>query len=151
VALVSPTDNSELLLSKQHTKFVVLHFLLKSECPFCLEVTHDYAKLQETMPDVLHVFLKPDDSNTIREWSDRIDRHDLQRNPIIYRDPDATLAKQFGIPDGYEFHGQSIHYPALVILDSSGKEIFRYVGKDNTDRMPASEFVQKLSAIESSG
>ncbi len=67
--------------------------------------------------------------------------------PTIYRDAGAKLAKRFGIPDGYQFHGQNVHYPALIVLDGDGKEMFRYVGKNNGDRMPKDEFVKKLESM----
>jgi peroxiredoxin Q/BCP len=58
------------------------------------------------------------------------------------------LAKEFGIPDGYRFHGQTVHYPAVVVIDSSGQELFRYVGKGNTDRMKPDDFIAKLKAVK---
>jgi peroxiredoxin Q/BCP len=67
----------------------------------------------------------------------------------IYRDPGAKLAKKFRIPDGYRFHGQKVHYPAMVVLNGDGEELFRYVGKSNSDRMPKEEFVKKLELMKS--
>lgn len=29
----------------------------------------------------------------------------------VDRDPKARLAKDFDIPDGYAFHGQTVHFP----------------------------------------
>ncbi|MCU0228402.1 MAG: ribonuclease J [Bryobacterales bacterium] len=52
------------------------------------------------------------------------------------------------IPDGYQFHGQSVHFPALVALDGEGKEMFRYVGKSNRDRMSVDDFTSKLAAMK---
>jgi peroxiredoxin Q/BCP len=68
----------------------------------------------------------------------------------IYRDPDATLAKAYNIPDGYKFHGQTVHYPALVLLDGSGKEVFRYVGKSNADRLSYEKISAKLKELTQS-
>ena len=36
------------------------------------------------------------------------------------RDPEAALATLFDSPDGYSFHGQIVHYPALVLIDPQG-------------------------------
>lgn len=41
---------------------------------------------------------------------------------MICRDTDADLARAFGIPDGLLFHGQVVHYPALVLLGPDGRE-----------------------------
>lgn len=142
--LESPTHDSAFTLSEQKGKVVVLHFLLKTECPYCIKYTNDYAKLGSNTPDVVHLFVKPDSADEIKAWAGKLSQADLKDLPIIYRDPDARLAKEFGIPDGYKFHGQTVHYPALVALDSSGQELFRYVSKNNTDRMKPDDFNAKL-------
>lgn len=142
----SATDGSKFQLSENRGKTVVLHFLLKTECPYCLKYTRSYAQLASQSPEVVHLFLKPDSAEDIKQWASHLDKRDLKALPNIYRDADATLAKQFNIPDGYKFHGQSVHYPALVALDGQGKEIFRYVGKNNSDRMSIADFTKKLKA-----
>lgn len=141
-------DDSAFELSEHKGKTVVLHFLLKTECPVCLRYTHDYAALAEKTPDVIHVFLKPDTEDDIRAWAENLDEKGLQSLPKIYRDVDAKLAGKYRIPDGYKFHGQSVHYPALIILDGNGKERFRYVGKSNTDRLSIKDFEAKLVELE---
>ena len=143
----SPTHGTKFMLADQEGKVIVLHFLLKTECPFCLKLAHDYAQFETSNPDVLHLFLKPDSTDEIKAWARNISQEGLTNPPVIYRDPDARLAKEFGIPDGYHFHGQTVHYPALVMLDGSGKELFRYVGKDNTDRMKPDEFIARLAVM----
>jgi thioredoxin-dependent peroxiredoxin len=142
----SALDDSKFQLSENRGKTVVLHFLLKTECPYCLRYTHEYAKLAAKSPDVVHVFLKPDSEADIRQWASHLDKADLQALPKIYRDADAKLAKQFKVPEGYKFHGQSVHYPALIALDGQGKEMFRHVGKSNSDRMAVADFTKKLDA-----
>jgi thioredoxin-dependent peroxiredoxin len=143
----SPTHGTKFTLPDQNGKVIALHFLLKTECPFCLKLAHDYAQLATSNPNVLHLFLKPDSTDEIRVWARKIRLDGLKNPPVIYRDPDARLAKEFGIPDGYQFHGQTVHYPALVLLASSGKELFRYVGKDNTDRMNPDDFIDRLAMV----
>jgi peroxiredoxin Q/BCP len=139
--------DSKFELKDHKGKTVVLHFLLKTECPFCLKYTNQYAQLAETTPDVVHLFIKPDSEKDIRAWMKKLVKVEGIKQPTIYRDAGAKLAKRFGIPDGYLFHGQSVHYPALVVLDGDGKEMFRYVGKSNSDRMPKDEFVKKLESM----
>lgn len=141
----SATDGSSFQLSKNGGKVVILHFLLKTECPYCLKYTHDYSVLAEKSPDVVHVFLKPDSESEIKSWSERLSRSELKALPRIYRDADARLADAFEIPNGYQFHGQTVHYPALIALDGKGKELFRYVGKSNSDRMTVRDFTAKLT------
>ena len=141
----SALDATKFQLSKNRGKVVALHFLLKTECPVCLRHTHDYAALAASTPDVLHIFLKPDSDAEIKAWAGKISQESLKDTPVIYRDPNAKLAKQFGIPDGYKFHGQTVHFPALVVLDGSGQELFRYVGKSNSDRMKTADFTAKLA------
>ena len=140
----SATNDSTFQLSKHRGQIVAIHFLLKTECPFCIRYTHEFAVLAEKQPEVVHLFLKPDSDAEIKAWAGKLDKSDLAELPPIYRDPDAMLAKQFGIPDGYKFHGQTVHYPAVVVLDVQGQELFRYVGKSNSDRMTAKQFTNRL-------
>ena len=142
----SALDDTKFVLEENRGKTVVLHFLLKTECPYCLRYTREYAQLAVKTPDVVHVFLKPDSEVDIKSWVSHLDAKGLKALPTVYRDPDATLAKRFSIPDGYKFHGQSVHYPALVAIDASGKEAFRYIGKSNGDRMSISDFTKKLES-----
>ncbi len=139
--------DSKFELKDHKGKTVVLHFLLKTECPFCLKYTNQYSQLAATTPDVVHVFIKPDSEKDIRAWISKLVKIEGIKQPTIYRDAGAKLAKRFGIPDGYQFHGQSVHYPALIVLDGEGKEMFRYVGKSKSDRMPKDEFVKKLESM----
>jgi peroxiredoxin Q/BCP len=132
-------------LAEAKGKFVALHFLLKTECPLCLRYTRDYAQKAAADSRVIHVFLKPDTDEEIKAWASKLGEDSLK--VTIYRDPNAALAKAYHIPDGYKFHGQSVHFPALVLLDGSGKEVFRHVGKNNADRLAYDKFVAKLKEL----
>lgn len=136
-------------LSKAKGKYVALHFLLKTECPICLRHTRSYFKHKKEHPDVIQVFIKPDSPSEIKAWASKIPQNEKDKTPEIYRDPDAKLAEQFGIPGGYKFHGQVVHYPALVILDPNGKEVFRYVGKNNAERYSYEKFFEKMKELKS--
>lgn len=144
----SPTDGRKFTLSDARGKYVALHFLLKTECPVCLKNTREHAKAAATQTDVVHVFLKPDSPEEIRRWSRGINPGSSTNRVTIYRDPNATLAKRFQIPGGYHFHGETMHFPALVLLDESGTEVFRHVGKDNTDRFSVAQLQSKLDALK---
>jgi len=145
----SPADGKTFKLSEAQGKYVALHFLLKTECPFCIKHTRDYAKKSAAAtPDVVHIFLKPDGADEIKAWSTKANRGDGFGDLTIYRDADAKLAQAFAIPGGYQFHGQTVHYPALVLLDPAGKEVFRYVGQSNADRFSYDRFVAKLAELK---
>jgi len=139
------TGTNVFKLSEAKGKYVALHFLLKTECPYCIRHTHDYAKKSAGDSQVVHVFLKPDTDAEIKAWASKLGEDPLK--VTIYRDPDAALAKSYNIPDGYKFHGQTVHYPALVLLDARGKEIFRYLGKSNSDRLDYEKFSAKLMEL----
>jgi peroxiredoxin Q/BCP len=141
----SVTTTNAFKLSEAKGKFVALHFLLKTECPYCIRHTHDYVQKASADTNVIHIFLKPDTDTEIKAWTAKIDSGSPKIS--IYRDTDAELAKSFHIPDGYKFHGQTVHYPALVLLDPNGKEVFRYVGKSNADRLSYEKFTEKLNEI----
>jgi peroxiredoxin Q/BCP len=145
--LSSVTDTSMFVLSKAKGKYVVLHFLLKTECPYCMRHTHEYFTKAETLPEVVQVFIKPDTEEEIKQWFSKLPSEDHQKFQI-YRDPEAKLAKQFNIPDGYEFHNQVVHYPATTILGPNGKEVFRYIGKSNADRFSFDQLVLKIEELK---
>lgn len=144
----SPADGKTFKLSEAKGKYVALHFLLKTECPYCLKHTRDYAMKSATMPGVVHLFLKPDSADEIKAWSTKANRGEDFADVAIYRDADAKLADAFAIPGGYQFHGQSVHYPALVLLDPAGKEVFRHVGKSNADRFSYEQFAARLAELK---
>jgi peroxiredoxin Q/BCP len=142
----SPANGGTFTLSSARGKFVALHFLLKTECPFCLKHTRDYAKKGAAVSDLVQVFLKPDSEEEIKSWTLMANKAEIPAFSV-FRDPNAALAEQFGIPGGYRFHNQTVHYPALVLLDPAGKEVFRYVGKSNSDRLPFEQFEARLKAL----
>ena len=136
-------------LSDARGKYVAVHFLLKTECPVCLRHVHAYAtRGPAELPDVVQVFLKPDADAEIAAWAGKLPPTNGPR-PTIYCDPDAQLAKAFGIPGGYRFHGQVVHYPALVLIGPDGKEVFRHVGKDNADRFSFDALKAKVADLKS--
>lgn len=132
-------------LSEARGRFVALHFLLKTECPLCLKHTADYVRLAPSVAGVQHVFIKPDAPPEIAAWRDKLP--EAARGVPVYHDEDARIARAFGVPDGYAFHGQTVLYPALILLDPQGREVFRHVGKNNTDRLPFDAFAGKVAAL----
>ncbi len=146
IKLKSATDDHEFVLSKEKGKFVALHFLLKTECPYCIRHTQEYFSKAKTLKNVVQVFIKPDTELEIRAWSGKLAAEDLKNFPI-YRDPEAQLAKQLGIPDGYKFHNQIVHYPATILFDPKGKEVYRYVGKNNSDRLSFDQLASKVKEL----
>lgn len=144
--LKSATSDNTFKLAAQKGKYVVLHFLLKTECPICLRHTREYLTGVKDLPNTVQVFIKPDTAAEISQWSGKLPKEVLADNPI-YRDPEAALAKKLGIPDGYKFHGQVVHYPALILIDPQGQEVFRHVGKNNADRYPLAQLKTKLAEL----
>ena len=144
-AVPSAVGGKAFKLSSAKGKFVALHFLLKTECPVCLRHTHTYLEKAPELPEVTQVFLKPDTDEEIKKWA-----RDIAKESPIYRDANAALAKAYGIPDGYQFHGQVVHFPALVLLGPDGKEAFRYVGKNNGDRFSFDQLKAKLVELKKS-
>lgn len=140
----------EFKLSEAKGKYVALQFLLKTECPICQRHTRSFLETRDKHPDVIQVFIKPDTQKEIKEWATFMDFSDPEKKLEIYHDPGASLAKKFGIPDGYKFHGQEVHYPAFILLNPEGKEVFRFVGKNNRERFTYEQFKEKLAELKSS-
>lgn len=146
--LSSVTDKSTFTLSNSKGKFVALHFLLKTECPYCIRHTSEYFEKASSLPNVIQVFIKPDNEKEIKEWVTKLTSNTSFKYPI-YQDIDAKLADQFKIPSGYQFHGQIVHYPALILLNETGKEVFRYIGKNNSDRFSFEKMKNKIEELKS--
>ena len=142
--LPSATGGAAFTLSAAESDYVALHFLLKTECPYCMRHTMTYATRSEELPGVRQVFIKPDTREEIQEWAAKVDDVGLD----IYQDENAKLARDMGIPYGYKFHGQVVHYPALILLDKEGNEVLRYVGEHNGDRMSFDDLVERIGALK---
>ena len=41
-----------------------------------------------------------------------------------------------------------MHYPATLLLGPDGKEVFRYVGKNNGDRLSFEKLAAKVKELE---
>lgn len=88
-SLTSVTDKSTFTLSKSKGKYISLHFLLKTECPYCIRHTSEYFEKASTLSNVIQVFIKPDSEQDIKAWADKL----KSTNSLpIYRDADAKLA-----------------------------------------------------------
>ena len=144
-SLTSVTDKTTFTLSKSKGKYIALHFLLKTECPYCIRHTSEYFEKASSLSNVIQVFIKPDSEEDIKAWSIKL----KSTNSLpIYQDVDATLADQFNIPNGYQFHGQVVHYPALILLNDKGEEVFRYIGKNNSDRFSFDQLKAKINELK---
>ena len=142
--LNSVTDKSTFTLSKSKGKFVAIHFLLKTECPYCIRHTSEYFEKASSLPNVIQVFIKPDSEEEIKAWANKL----KSTNSLpIYQDKNAKLADQLNIPNGYQFHGQIVHFPALVLLNEKGEEVFRYIGKNNSDRFSFDNLKLKIEEL----
>lgn len=143
--LTSVTDKTTFTLSKSKGKYIALHFLLKTECPYCIRHTSEYFEKASSLSNVIQVFIKPDSEQEIKAWANKL----KSTNSLpIYQDVDAKLADQFNIPNGYQFHGQVVHYPALILLNDKGEEVFRYIGKNNSDRFSFDQLKGKIEALK---
>ena len=152
IVLHQADGNAVFKLSEAQGKYVALHFLLKTACPHCIRHTHEVWQRMGEMPDVVQIFVKPDTEEEIKKWSLRLGRKfeegEADALPVIYRDPEAGLAKRLEIPFGYKFHGQIVHYPALVLLGPDREEVFRYVGKNNGDRYSFDQLKEKVAEVK---
>ncbi len=128
-------------LSEHRGEFVAVHFLLKTECPMCGKFVREIVRNGPSVAGVRHIFLKPDAESDVNAFREKLG--EAGKQVALFRDADAALAKELKIPDGYEFHGERVHYPATVLFGPDGREVFRYVGQNNTDRLP----FDKLASI----
>ena len=86
-------DEKPFVLSEAKGKYVALHFLLKTECPYCIRHTNEYVEETAGLKDVVQVFIKPDSDAEIKEWAENLEEDSF----TIYRDIDAQLADELGV------------------------------------------------------
>lgn len=135
-------------LAEARGEWVALHFLLKTDCPLCARTTDEYAARAGELPNVRHVFIKPDEASETVAWTARLKPATKEATPI-FRDPNAELATALGVPDGYQFHGESVHYPALILIDPQGREVYRYIGSQTRDRVAFDTFKLVVDQLQS--
>lgn len=141
--LPSAVDSSSISSKSLRGGYVALHFLLKTECPYCIRHTYEYHSRASETPRMKHVFIKPDELGDILTWAKKLATKTEDLVPI-YQDKGAQLAESLKIPGGYQFHNEMVHCPALIVLNTEEKEIFRYIGKDNNDRSPFDKLKEKV-------
>lgn len=135
-------------LKEHRGEWVVLDFLLKTECPICRGRYQEFSRRHKELGATV-VFLKPDSKADIMKWMTKARKpEDMKDTALpVYRDPEAELAKKYGVPDGYKFHGEMVHYPATIVLDSNGDEVWRYSGKNNRDRPEFDDLKKNLDNL----
>jgi len=112
---------------------------------YCIRHTSEYFEKASTLSNVIQVFIKPDSEQEINAWANKL----KSTNSLpIYQDLNGKLADQFNIPNGYQFHGQVVHYPALILLNDKGEEVFRYIGKNNADRFSFEQLKAKINELK---
>lgn len=123
--------------------YLAVHFLLNDECPYCGRLVREYTDKGPTLAGVRHIFVQHVGEAAFAET--------LAAAPDpstpLYRDVGGALAERFKIDGGYAFHGMMMTYPALVLLDPAGREVFRQIGKDNADRVPFATLVEKVESL----
>jgi hypothetical protein len=62
---------------------VILHFLLKTECPYCIKHSNDYLEKAASLPDVIQVFIKPDDEKDILQWANKLKLAKIENSQFI--------------------------------------------------------------------
>lgn len=147
--LQSATDTSKFVLSQHRGKYVALHFLIAKDDMHCTLQTGEYAFKCDKLPDVVQVFIKPNYKEAIAKWASNVPDMVLNKFQIYY-DPEAALAKKYSVKNGLIYNGESMPYPTTIILDGTGKEVFRYTGTTNFDRFPFDKLAEKINELKSS-
>jgi thiol-disulfide isomerase/thioredoxin len=126
------------------SQFLAIHFLLPTDCPYCIREIREYVESAPTLAGVRHIYVNAHTPEGFAEWIKTVPN---ATTLPIYRDQDAQLSKKFNIPGDYQFHNAVMTYPALVLLDPQGREVFRHVGKKNTDRLPFATLAAKVAEL----
>lgn len=128
------------------SKWLVLDFLLQTDCPLCARRVGEYndsqAKIQ-TDDKTRLILIKPDDAAVTQNW---MTKNKVEGLPV-YRDGEAALATALGIPKGYQFHGQDVHFPATLIVSPEGKVVWANVGTSNSSRAKVADVIAALDGF----
>ena len=151
--LFAMDGSGEVTIQELKGQYTALHFLLKTECLFCLMHTRTYALQGEMYPEVRHLFIKPDEEAAIERWTESLldeasGAPPGLEVPAIYRDPHGSVARHLRITHGYEYHGELMRFPAFVLIDPDGTEVYRYIGQNTGDRFGFERFANLMQAIE---
>lgn len=144
--LQSATSKAAFKLSDAKGKYVALHFLLKTECPVCLRHTRDYFAKAATLPNVVQVFVKPDTDAGNQGLGRQAPRRRAGEAPDLPR-PGREARQGVQHPRRLQVPRQVVHFPATVLLDPAGKEVFRHVGKSNSDRLSFEKLAEKVGEL----
>lgn len=123
---------------------IAVHFLLGDECPFCMKLLNEYTASAASVAGVRHVFVQ----NISKEaFEKKLATLPEDQKASLFRDVDGALSKRFNVKGGYQFHGMVMNYPALVLVNDSGKELYRYTGTSNADRLKFTDFSKKVAEL----
>lgn len=140
LTLTAITDHHTFSLADGKGKFLALHFLTKTDTPECTNFVHDFLRAAPTVAGVTHVFIKPDSEGEVKAWSAQF--NDDARS--IFLDPNSALAQDLKVPTGLTINGTSSTFPATIVFDIAGKELFRYEGTAHHDHLTFDAFKRQL-------
>lgn len=138
-------EEETFVLSEARGNYVSIHFLLETNCPNCARHVENYLRDASSFPLTKQIFLKGGEPPEIVEWMNGLD---VTLPPIskllIYRDPDAKVAESFAVP----VKSGHVKYPAFILIDREGREIFRYVGISKWDYYPLESFRDRMDELD---
>jgi peroxiredoxin/YHS domain-containing protein len=138
--LTAITDHHTFSLADSKGKYLALHFLTKTDTPECTKFVQDFLRAAPTVAGVMHVFIKPDSEGEVKAWSAQFNDDAAS----IFLDPDGALAQDLNVPTGLSINGTTSTYPATIVFDMDGKELFRYEGKAHHDHLTFDDFKRQL-------
>ncbi|HTM20001.1 MAG TPA: peroxiredoxin-like family protein [Kofleriaceae bacterium] len=122
----------------------VLVFSRGHWCPFCIRQLTEFAqnnkKVEEMGAKIVAITSDPEDPPKIRE---KIKAKGVDVGFTIYSDPDLAAIKAYDVLDA----GNNIAKPATVIVDQSGKVVFRYAGDNAADTVLIAVVLSELQKV----
>ncbi len=140
--LTAITDHHSFSLADAQGRYLALHFLTKTDTPECTAFVRDFLRAAPTVAGVMHVFIKPDTESEVKAWAAQFneDAHS------IFLDPNGGLAQDLKVPSGLSINGATSTFPATIVFDTSGTELFRHVGTTHHDHLTFDSFKRMIEA-----
>lgn len=140
-SLSAATDSHPFMIADAKGHYLALHFLTKTDTTECTAFVREYLRAAPGVAGVMHVFIKPDEQSEVKVWSMQF-KNDAA---AIFVDKDSALANDLKVPGGLAIASTTSNFPATIVFDREGRELFRHVGKSHDDHMLFTEFAARIN------
>lgn len=139
--LAAATDGHAFSITDGRGHYLALHFLTRTANPTCATFVREYLARAATLAGTNHIFITPDEPAEVKAWSSQFNAG----ASAIFIDKDGALARDLHVPGGLTIGSLTSNFPATIVFDPEGKELFRHIGKAYDDHLQFAAFSDRLA------